>query len=328
MKKKTNQNLNYSFLKIMTGSDLSQRRLAMMKAKSPKPGPVVWLTGCSHGDEVGGVVVIQEIFKRLRKYPLIQGELNAFPLMNPMGFEVISRQISIGNEDLNRSFPGNKNGSLAHRIAHTIFAEITKTRPAVVLDLHNDWRSSIPYTVIDPFPGEHHREIYSLIQNFARKTGLLMIQEQGRDTEENEFQKTLSGSLMIHQIPALTLELGEAYVVNEQNVQYGVRSVWNILTHLGMTQDSAAPFAYPLLPEFQGKILRYSHKPLSASSGIIRFLANPGDPVRHRQPVARVYNAFGKLLETVTAQENGIVLGHSDSSVAYPGLPVLAFGLL
>lgn len=328
MKKKTKQNLNYSFLKILTGSDLSLRRLAVMKARAPKPGPVVWLTGCSHGDEVGGVVVIQEIFKRLRKHPLIQGELNAFPLMNPMGFEVNSRQIAIGNEDLNRSFPGNKNGSLAQRIAYSIFTEITKTRPNIVLDLHNDWRSSIPYTVLDPSPGEHHKEIFSLIQDFAKKTGLLMIQEQIGASEELELQKTLSGSLLIHQVPALTLELGEAYVVNEQNVQYGVRSVWNILTHLGMIRDSAKSFIYPLVPEFQGKVLRYSHHPLSASSGILRFLANPGDLVREKQPVARVYNAFGKLLETITARQNGIVLGHSDSSVAYPGLPVIAFGLL
>ena len=50
----------YSFVKIMTGSDLSIRRLPMMVTRSPNPGDVVWLTACVHGDEVGGVVVVQE----------------------------------------------------------------------------------------------------------------------------------------------------------------------------------------------------------------------------------------------------------------------------
>ena len=48
----------YSFLKILTGSDLSIRRLPVMSVSSRNPGPVIWLTGCMHGDEVGGLIVI------------------------------------------------------------------------------------------------------------------------------------------------------------------------------------------------------------------------------------------------------------------------------
>ncbi|MDY6970251.1 MAG: hypothetical protein SVR08_16580 [Spirochaetota bacterium] len=45
------------------------------------------------------------------------------------------------------------------------------------------------------------------------------------------------------------------------------------------------------------------------------------------QPIARVYNSFGKLQESITALNNGIVLGHADSSVSFPGIPIMAFGL-
>jgi hypothetical protein len=41
-----------------------------------------------------------------------------------------------------------------------------------------------------------------------------------------------------------------------------------------------------------------------------------------------VFNAFGRLQETLAAPADAIVLGKSDSSVAYPGAPVMAFGLL
>ena len=67
--------VNYSFLKILTGSDMSRRRLPLMYVNSFKDGPVIWLTACGHGDEVGGVIVIQEIFKWIKKNILLKGAI-------------------------------------------------------------------------------------------------------------------------------------------------------------------------------------------------------------------------------------------------------------
>jgi len=125
--------IHYTFKKIMTGSDLSHRRLPLMTATSANPGPLVWLTACSHGDEVSGIVVIQEIFKGIRRR-LLRGSVKAFPLMNPLGFETKSRNITMSREDLNRSFPGSPNGSLGERIANRIFSEIVENKPDIVLE--------------------------------------------------------------------------------------------------------------------------------------------------------------------------------------------------
>jgi predicted deacylase len=305
----------------MTGSDLSRRRLPLMAAESPCSGPVVWLTACVHGDEVGGIVVIQELFKTVRKH-LLKGSIYAFPLMNPLGFETASRDIILSKEDLNRSFPGNKNGSLAERIADRTFSTIVQTNPTLVLDLHNDWRKSIPHALLDPYPRTHEGAAFAKTQYFSEKTGLLVI----RDTEE--LKRSLSYSLLQHDIPALTLELGESYVVNERNIEFGVHSILNILAHLGMITPLEKPFHYPVPELVRDKILKYSHLPLSSTSGIIRFLAKPGDLVTRDQPVAKIYNTFGKLQETIRALNDGIVLGHADFSVAFPGVPVIAFGVL
>lgn len=322
------QKITFSFIKILTGSDLSRRRLPVMKAVSRRRGPVVWLTGCIHGDEVGGLVVIQEIFKRLRRHPLKKGRLFTFPMMNPFGFELSSRNISIGDEDLNRSFPGNKNGSLAKRIAHTIFTGITRSNPSLVLDLHNDWRNSIPYALIDPDPGPAYKDAYGKAAEAMQLSGLLLIKEATGGEDAAVSHKTLPGSMLRTGIPALTLELGEAFVVNEENVKHGIDAVWRVLAGMEMVEPGfdSEPFSLP--EEVKGRFLEYSHSPLSTSSGIIRFLVRPGDLVKEKQPVARIYNAFGKLMETVLAKSPGIVLGLSDSSVAFPGVPILAFGIL
>jgi predicted deacylase len=320
--KGSSQKIRHSFLKILTGSNLSRRRLPFMAAESDNPGPVVWLTACGHGDEVGGIVVVQETFKKLQKIPLLKGTVYAFPLMNPIGFETVSRNITFSKEDLNRSFPGNRDGSLAERMADKIFTAIRNTDPTIVLDLHNDWMKSVPYTLIDPDPGAEHKDAYEKAKIFSQKTGFLVV------LDTDVLKRHLSYSLILHDIPSLTLELGESYVINEENVEYGVKSIWNILSELEMVKSTDEPFRYQLPKFLKGKILKYSSQPLSSTSGIIRFLVNPGDFVEKGHPLAKVYNTFGRLQETIIALHDGIVLGHSDSSVAFPGMAVVAFAIV
>jgi len=292
-----------------------------MSAESDQPGPVVWLTACSHGDEVSGIVVVQEIFRRIRRR-LLKGLVYAFPLMNPLGFELGSRNISMSREDLNRSFPGNPNGSLGERIAHRIFDTIIETEPTLVLDLHNDWNESIPYILLDRKPEDLHKTAYQETIRIGKEAGMCMIV----DTEE--LNRSLSFNLLLRDIPTLTLELGKPNVVSESNVTYGLEAISNILTHLGMIEPSAKPFQYPLPPEYgQGKLLSYSGKPYSSKTGIIRYLAKPGDVVKKGKPLAKIVNAFGRHQETIIASKDAIVLGHSDSSAAFPGMPIMAFGI-
>jgi len=324
----TGQQIRYSFINVLTGSDLSTRRLAVMEAKSHNEGPVVWLVGCLHGEEVGGIAIIQELFKRLKREPLTKGAVHAFPLANPMGFEMMSRNIGVNEDDLNRSFPGNPKGSLAERIADKIFAAITTTQPTLVLDLHNDWTQSIPYTLIDPYPGADHKEVYEKVKTFAKQTGLPVINEQEDPDDKDDLKTSLSGSLLLNNVPAITLELGEAYVVNEQNVEEGVKAIWNILMKLEMVGPSEQKMGYIVPADLQGRVLHYSHQPVSSNSGIIRFKVKPGQLVKKDQPIAKIYNVFGKLEQTLAADHDGIVLGLSDSAVALPGEPIVSFGFL
>lgn len=313
--------IEYSFLPILTDSSMTERKIPLISAKSPNPGPVLWLTGCAHGDEVAGMVIIHEVFQKVCANKLLKGSVHALPLMNPTGFEMATRNITISNEDLNRSFPGNKSGSLGERIANTIFSTIMKTNPSVVLDIHNDWLKSIPYAIIDPKPANIIKEIYDKTKLFARATGLIVVE----DTED--YENSLSCSLIKHNIPALTLELGESLIINEKNVEYGVKCISNILTQLEMIKPVNPLFIHQPAKNFTGKKLFFSQKPLSSCSGVIRFLTKPGDAVEKDQTIAGIYNSFGKLEETLISPHNGIVLGHSDHAVTFPGSPVMAFGV-
>ena len=308
---------HYSFIKILTGSDLSKRRVPTMELSSENKGPVVWFTGCMHGDEIGGTVIIHELFKKLQKR-LLKGRVMAFPLMNPFGFETSTRSI-ISEEDLNRSFPGDEKGTLAQRIAAKIFNHILDSQPSMVVDLHNDWNKSIPYALLDP---ASYKTIDHKVEHLARMTGLLQIV----DTEK--IHSSLTFNLIQEGIPALVLEMGESMTINEQNIEIGLNALWNILKNLEMVADNEPLYQYPLPERVQDKTLIYSCLPLSSTSGIIRFIRKPGEMVAKGQKIARVYNAFGKQIEVISALADGIIIGYSDSALSFPGSAIMAYGNL
>ncbi len=308
---------HYFFLKVMTGYDLSKRRIPVMEMESTNRGPLVVLTACMHGDETGGTVVVHELFRMLKRN-LRCGKVLAFPILNPFGFEITSRRISISNEDLNRSFPGNINGSLAQRIAAIVMNNIINRKPDLVLDLHNDWNKSIPYVLIDNIQDS---VILSRLRRYAKVSELPAIQESEKIRGSFSYCLNNSG------IPALTLELGESLIINEKNVTYGINAVLNILSVLGMLHGPVKTMDIDLPEPARNKILTYSSRPLCSTSGIIRFIKKPGDSINEGDKLARVYNAFGRLTETITSIQDGIILGHNDYAVAYPGSPVMAFGV-
>ncbi len=314
----------YSFLKILTSSDLSVRKLPMMEIRSKNEGPVIWLTACSHGEEIGGIVVIQEIFKMLKKYQLKFGRIYAFPIMNPIGFETLSRNITLTEEDLNRAFPGNPDGTLAERIANRIFSTIIDTNPDLVIDLHNDWINSVPYALVDPKTETITENIYESVKKFSDLTGLIKV------VDSELLKKSLSYNLLLNGIPALTLELGQSYVVDEKNVFWGVNSILNIMKSIGMIDiyQEIKLFNKEYSDSITSNWLKYSNQPFCSKSGIIRFLIKPGEYIQKGKIIAKIYNPFGKIQETLISQNEGIILGHLDSSVVFPGMQVVSLGVI
>ncbi len=310
--------VKYSMLKLVTGTDLAIRRIPKMIVDSGKSGPTIWCTGCIHGDEIGGTVVIHDLFKVLRKL-LIKGRVCSFPIVNPFGFEANSRFLPYSNEDLNRLFPGKPRGSMGQRITHTIFETIMRDRPDLVLDFHNDWIRSIPYTLLDrSFTTFLDRPLREKLSTYAKAIGFPVVMDA-----EN-LNGTLSGTLIKNNVPALTIEVGEALTVNELMTRKGVEAVLKLLAHMEMVTVPEDLDVTQGIPD--NEVLLYEHHPLCSTSGIIRFKKGEGDHVKKGEVIAKVYNAFGKSQETLYALNDALVLGRTDHSLSFPGFPVMAFG--
>ncbi len=314
---------SHRYINIFGLREILQRRIPVMTFESATPGPVIWLTGCIHGDEVGGVVIIHELFKIIRKSGLLNGAVHAFPLVNSLGFENVSRFVDNDREDLNRCFPGNPKGSMGERIADKLFTAIVRTMPDLVIDIHNDWIRSIPYMIIDPENVFSDSDIRGKTIDHVLSSQMLATEESV--SEEIQSSRSLAGALVQAGIPAFTMEAGGAYLVIEEHITTCVQAILNIMKDMNMVSEEVpnGPQTGPSL-NLSTKLLKYHNRPLCSSSGILRFLVKPSQKIKPQQPVARVYNAFGVVEEVLKSECHGIVLGHHDHALAMPGKEVIA----
>lgn len=97
-------------------------------------GPTVLLTGGVHGDEYEGPVVLYELMRRLEGLPL-SGRLIIVPSVNHPALLAGTRVSPIDAINLNRTFPGRRDGSITEMIAHFMSTELLPLSDYVI-DCH------------------------------------------------------------------------------------------------------------------------------------------------------------------------------------------------
>jgi predicted deacylase len=297
--------------------DIIVRRVPIVTLDSGKRGPTVCITGCIHGNEPGGIAIIHELVKSVRKLGMKKGKVVALPLINSVGFEHGSRYINTEREDLNRCFPGDPKGTLGQRFAHRLFQGIVRAKPSLVIDLHNDWVQSVPYVVLEA-PGVFKTAaVRKKAIAAAAATGLLTVQESD---DAAAMASTLTGALSTAGVPAFVIEAGAAGAIVERSVFAGRDAVLGVLASLDMLAGETQTKKHPA----SAQVLDYTSAPLCMSNGVIRFLISPGDPIRPKQALARIYSAFGSTEETLHSVCTGFVLGVTDHARATPGSEVVA----
>ena len=80
-----------------------------------RKGPRLFVSAAVHGDEINGVEIIRRLLAH-KSLKSLRGTLVAVPVVNVHGLISHSRYLP-DRRDLNRSFPGNENGSLTSRLA-------------------------------------------------------------------------------------------------------------------------------------------------------------------------------------------------------------------
>jgi predicted deacylase len=97
-------------------------------------GPTVLLTGGVHGDEYEGPIALAKLIRALDLSKL-SGRLIVVPAVNYPAFLAGTRTSPIDGVNLNRTFPGRRNGTVTEMIAHYVTTDLMP-RSDYLIDFH------------------------------------------------------------------------------------------------------------------------------------------------------------------------------------------------
>jgi predicted deacylase len=114
--------------------DHTEMTIPVEVIRGEKDGPTIFISAAIHGDEINGVEVIRRLLSHKKLLSKLRGTLIAVPIVNMFGFNRNLRYLP-DRRDLNRVFPGSKNGSLAAQIAYKFMKEVVE-KCDYGIDLH------------------------------------------------------------------------------------------------------------------------------------------------------------------------------------------------
>jgi hypothetical protein len=265
-----------------------------------REGPVLFISGAVHGDEIIGVEIVRRVLasKQLRN---LKGTLIAIPVVNIFGFLNQSRYLP-DRRDLNRSFPGSAKGSIASRMANLFFEQVVE-KSAYGIDLHTAAinRENLPQVRANVEDAE--------VEGMARAFGLPVIVNSGL------IEGSLRASAGEVGVKMIVYEAGEALRFDEKAIRAGVNGVLKVMQHLGMIRKSSrrsAPTAEPTLTN-QSSWMR------APQSGIHRAITGLGAWVKEGDPLGYIADPLGQNETVVEATRSGVIIGRSNIPLVTEG---------
>lgn len=251
------------------------------------PGPRVWLSGAIHGDEVGGVEIVRRVKGRLDPEGLA-GAVIAIPIVNVFGFVAESRYLP-DRRDLNRSFPGSEDGSLAARLAHLFMREVVDNCDFGI-DFHSgsDDRDNLPQIRADLEDEE--------VAGCARAFGAPVT------VDARLRARSLRKAASERGVGVLLFEGGGVRRFDEPTIEVGTRGTLRVLRHLGMWAGDVEPGATT-------RIARKTRWIRAPRSGLFHLDVALGETVEEGTRLGRVMDSFGEHRAAVTCRSGGVVIG-------------------
>ncbi len=252
-----------------------------------REGPRLFVCGAIHGDEINGVEIIRRLLahKSLAK---LRGTLVALPVVNVHGFISLSRDLP-DRRDLNRSFPGNENGSLASRLANLFTQEIVE-KCTHGIDLHtaSGHRFNLPQirACLDT------DETLRLAQTFGSP---VILDANIRDGSLR--QAAVDGGK-----PFLLYEAGETLRFDEFSIRLGVAGILSVMRELGMLPGR------PYKSRFKPFVAYASTWVRAPQSGILRVDCPLGAQVSRGDRLGRISDPMGENELEVTAPIKGVII--------------------
>ena len=268
--------------------------------RSKTPGPKVLITEGINGDEINGVEIVRQIIAKGINKPK-KGTIICIPVINVFGFIQMDREFPDGR-DLNRVFPGIRNGALAGRVAHKLTKEIIP-HADLILDFHTGGADRFNSAQVRIIKGQ------TLLDELAEVFGAPFVYYSKNLT------KSFRSTAFKLGIPMLLFEGGKSFNIDAKITNSGVNGAKRVLNHLGMLRlnykvtNSKKSSVYIL----ESKWIRAKYSGMFKASVSINSFVNKNDVIGH------ITDPYGSFNHFIKAPNCGYLFNINESPLVYQG---------
>lgn len=268
----------------------------------------VCIVSGTHGDELEGQYVCFRLAQLIgENIQSLNGTVEIYPALNPLGIDSITRGIPGFDLDMNRIFPGDPQGTMAESVAYAIARDLTGAD--LVIDIHssNIFLREIPQARINIQTAER-------LVPWARMLNVDFIWIHDAATV---LESTLAHTLNKAGTPTLVVEMGVGMRINHGYGNRLVDGILNLLNRMGMwdREVDASKLACPVLSA--GDEVSFIN---AGASGIFLTDIKNNIIVERGQEIGRIVSSLtGQVLERITAKGRGLLFTLRAYPVVYAG---------
>ncbi|MBC7412043.1 MAG: succinylglutamate desuccinylase/aspartoacylase family protein [Bacteroidia bacterium] len=294
--------LNVNTYSLTVGAEVAMPAY-VINAKAD--GPVVLFTAGMHGDEINGIETLRQLLQKKVAQHLQRGAVIIIPVVNTISFMYKSRALPDG-KDLNRCFPGAKNGSLGARIAYDMMQKILP-----LIDVGVDFHTG--GAQINNYPHLRCKFDEHASVDLAKQFGApFLVNSEYREKSFRKEAARLGKTILVY-------EAGESLRLNKLAIKTGLEGCERLLKNLDMLPHDA-------IEPYETAVLQTTTWLRAKNAGLFRTYKKHGDYVTINEKIAAVTDTYGKEYFAVLSTVNGYIIGVNNSPVVNVGDALLHVG--
>ena len=261
--------------------------------KDPKKKRLVIVTGI-HGDEFEGQYICYEMVRRLtKKQEKLTGTVDVYPALNPLGLDVASHKVPKLEMDLNRMFPGNKNGTAMERVAAAIVEDISGADMCLDMHASNSFVREIPQVRLNEIFAEK-------MLPFAKLLNADMVWTNATATVH---ESTLAHSMNMLGVPSMVVEMGVGNRIDRVYGNQVVEGIFHLMEEMGMWEGEVGGIQYPVIStDGEVDFIR------SKITGVFLPAIAHNHYVRKGDKLGEIVSPLeGKVLDEIRVERSGLV---------------------
>ncbi len=259
-----------------------------------------------HGDELEGQYVCYEVARRIAENPMaLQGIVDIYPAVNPIGVAMSHRNMPRLEMDMNRIFPGNSKGDMFERAAASVVEDLIGSDICIDIHASNIFVKEIPQVRLD-------EESADRLLPFAKLMNVDMIWVNASETVH---EATLAYSMNVLGVPSMVVEMGQGSSISRAYGNQVVDGIFNLMYEMGLWTNTPPQAQMPVISS-EGKVEIIC----SETDGLFLPCIGNSHYVKKGDTIGEIVDPWsGERKQSVLAGKDGLVFTLRIYPVVYPG---------